>query len=106
MGQSGASNLRRIYAANEVAEINRLLGKPLTDAKALGLIKNLLLDRVHTHLAKTMETNQLPDSGQSETPGNNGEKKNCYYLLINNFGSKKGFNFEWHTVYLWNISIL
>ena len=83
VGQSGASNLRRIYAANEVAEINRLLGKPLTDAKALGLIKNLLLDRVHTHLAKTMETNQIPDSGQSETAGNNGKKKNFYYLLIN-----------------------
>jgi len=64
VGQSGASNLRRIYAANEVAEINRLLGKPLTDAKALGLIKNLLLDRVHTHLAKTMETNQIFDPSQ------------------------------------------
>ncbi|XP_057300850.1 uncharacterized protein LOC130635516 isoform X2 [Hydractinia symbiolongicarpus] len=55
VGSSGASNLKRLYAANEVAEINKLLGKPLTDAKALGLIKNLLLDKVHNHLAKTME---------------------------------------------------
>jgi len=42
-------------AATEVAEINKLLGKPLTDEKALGFIKNLLLHQVHHDLAKSME---------------------------------------------------
>ncbi|XP_065644352.1 uncharacterized protein LOC100198647 isoform X16 [Hydra vulgaris] len=63
IGQAGDSNgsLKRLHAANEVAEINKLLGKPLTDDRALGLIKNLLLDKVHSHLAKTMDLNDIKD---------------------------------------------
>ena len=68
---STISNTSRIYAANEVAEISKLLGKPLTDAKALGLIKNLLLDKVHSHMAKTMDLDELAENQPVMEPPTN-----------------------------------
>ena len=37
------------HATNEVAAINKLLGEPMTDDKALGFIKNLLLKNSPTN---------------------------------------------------------
>lgn len=87
VGQSGAANgnnagnlkLKRLKAANEVAEINKLLGKPLTDEKALSFIKTLLLHQVHSELAKTMDQKSTDllssiDNTNSKTNYNNNIK--------------------------------
>ncbi len=43
-------------ASQEVAEISRLIGKPLTDSHALSMLKNILLEKIHTKLEETKDT--------------------------------------------------
>ena len=40
-------------ASEEVAEISKLLGKPLNDVKALSLLKDILLEKIHKNLEET-----------------------------------------------------
>ena len=43
-------------ASQEVAEISRLIGKPLTDSHALAMLKSILLEKIHTKLEETKDT--------------------------------------------------
>ena len=42
-------------ASQEVAEISRLIGKPLTDSHALAMLKGILLEKIHTKLEDTKD---------------------------------------------------
>ena len=61
--QSAMNDSKLIYgddditkASQEVAEISRLIGKPLTDSHALAMLKSILLEKIHTKLEETKDT--------------------------------------------------
>ena len=61
--QSATNESKLIYgddditkASQEVAEISRLIGKPLTDSHALAMLKSILLEKIHTKLEETKDT--------------------------------------------------
>ena len=55
-------------ASQEVAEISRLIGKPLTDSHALAMLKGILLEKIHTKLE---ETKDISGSSKSTEEGVN-----------------------------------
>ena len=55
-------------ASQEVAEISRLIGKPLTDSHALAMLKGILLEKIH---AKLEDTKDISASSKSTEEGVN-----------------------------------
>lgn len=55
-------------ASQEVAEISRLIGRPLTDSHALSMLKGILLEKIHTKLE---ETKDMAGSSKSTEEGVN-----------------------------------
>lgn len=53
-------------ASQEVAEISRLIGKPLTDSHALSLLKNLLLDKIHSKLEESKDSTSASSKSTEE----------------------------------------
>ena len=54
------------HAVSEVAEINKLLGEPMTDEKALGFIKNLLMENHHQQQQQQQKQKQQQQQQQKQ----------------------------------------